>query len=114
MVGYVKCLVSNKTMSFKVIDNKLLQKYTKLWEKVSSLMNIKFYSEPVYGDNDKYIKTKIKIYEDKVNANLQSKRVRKENASYKCLSLILLDSVKRVSKKHDLQTHNFNYPKMQI
>ena len=69
MVGYVKCFVSNKTMSFKVIDNKLLQKYTKLWEKVSSLMNIKFYSEPVYGDNDKYIKIKIKIYGYKVNTN---------------------------------------------
>ena len=28
--------------------------------KVSSLMNIKFDSEPVYGDNDNCIKTKIK------------------------------------------------------
>ena len=30
MVGYVKCFDSNKTMSFKVIDNKLLKKYTKV------------------------------------------------------------------------------------
>ena len=28
-------------------------------------MNIEFDSEPVYGDNDKYIKTKIKINEDR-------------------------------------------------
>ena len=27
-------------------------------EKVESLLNIKLDSEPVYGDNDKYIKTK--------------------------------------------------------
>ena len=53
MIGYVKCFDSNKTMSFKVIDNKLLKKYNKIWEKVSSLMNIKFDSEPVYGNNDK-------------------------------------------------------------
>ena len=30
-------------------------------------MNIKFDSEPVYGDNDKYIKTKIKLYGDETN-----------------------------------------------
>ena len=34
-----------------------------------SLMNIEFDSEPVYGDNDKYIKTKINLYSDKVNTN---------------------------------------------
>ena len=58
MFGYVKCFDSNKAMSFKVIDNKLLKKYTKISERVSSLMNIEFDSQPVYGDNDKYRKTK--------------------------------------------------------
>ena len=58
MIGYVKCFDSNKTMSFKTIENKLLKKYTQMSKKVSGLMNIKFDSEPVYGDNDKYIKTK--------------------------------------------------------
>ena len=52
-------------MSFKVNDNRLLKKYTKIWDKVSILMNIEFDSEPVYGDNDKYIKTKVKSYGDK-------------------------------------------------
>ena len=61
-------------MSFKFVDNKLLKKYTKIWERVSSLMNIIFDSEPVYGDNDKYIKTKIKSYGDKVNTNFQGKK----------------------------------------
>ena len=28
-------------------------------------MNIEFDSDPVYGDNDRYIKTKLKIYEDR-------------------------------------------------
>ena len=61
MIGYLKHFDSNKTMSFKASDNKLFKKYNKIWEKVSNLMNIKFDSEPVYGDNDKYIKTKIVI-----------------------------------------------------
>ena len=60
MIEYVKCFDSNKTMSFKVTDKKLLKKYSKIWEKVNNLMDIKFDSELVYGDNDKYIKTKIR------------------------------------------------------
>ena len=97
MIGYVKSFDSNKTMSFKVGDNKLLKKYNKIWEKISNLMNIEFDSEPVYGDNDKYIKTKIKMYEHRVNTTFQGKKVPKENASYKCLSLIMLDSAIRVN-----------------
>ena len=46
-------------------------------------MNVKLDSEPVYGDNDKYIKTKIKLCEDKVNITFQGNKIPKENASYK-------------------------------
>ena len=67
-------------------------------------MNIEFDSEPVYGDNDKYIKAKIKSYGDKVNTNFQVKKIPIENESYMCLSLIMLDSVIRVSKKYYPQT----------
>ena len=74
-------------MSLKVTDKKLLKNYTKICEKVRNLMNIKFCKEFVYGDNDKYLKAKVKIYRDKVNTNFQGKKVPKENASYKCLSL---------------------------
>ena len=69
-------------MSFKVSDNKLLKKYNKIWERVSNLMNIKFHSKPVYGDNDKYLKTKLKLHGDKINTNFQGKKIPKENASY--------------------------------
>ena len=54
MSGYVKCFDNNKTMSFKVNDNNLLKKYTKIWKEISSLMDIEFDSEPVYGDNDNF------------------------------------------------------------
>ena len=74
MIGYVKIFDSNKTMSLKVDDNKLLKKYNKIWEKISNLLNIEFDSEPVDSDNDKYIKTKIKMYEDRVNAKFSRQR----------------------------------------
>ena len=44
-------------------------------------MNIEFDSEPVYIDNDNYIKAKIKSYVDKVNTNFQGK----QNTKRKCI-----------------------------
>ena len=72
MIGYVKHFDSNKTMYFKVNNNRLLK------------TNIEYDSEPVYGDNDKYIKANIKSYRTKVNTKFQGKKIPKENASYKC------------------------------
>ena len=69
-------------------------------KKTGNLLNIEFDSEPVYGDNDKYIKIKIEMYEDRVNTNFQGKKLPKENASHRCLSLIMLDPVIRVNKKY--------------
>ena len=51
-------------------------------------MNIELNSEPDYRKIDKYIKTKIKMYENKVYTHFQSKEVPKENALYDFLSLI--------------------------
>ena len=98
MIGCIKHSDSNKTMSFKVIDNTLLKKYTKISRRVSILRKIKFDE-----DSDKNIKTKIKSYGDKINTNFQGKKAPKENAPYKCLSL-MLDSVFKVSKKYFPQT----------
>ena len=64
MIGYANYFDSNKTMCFKAIDKKLLN-YTKIRKKVSSSMNIEFDSEPIYGDIDKYITTKINSYKIK-------------------------------------------------
>ena len=87
-------------MSFKAIDNRLLKKYIKIWERVSRLINIKVESEPVYRNKDKYIKKKIKSYGDKVNTDFQGKKVPKENVSYKCFSLIVFESVKSIILKY--------------
>ena len=44
------------------------------------------------------------MYGDRVNTNFQGKKVPKENASYKCLSLITLDSAIGANKKFYPQT----------
>ena len=35
MVAYIKHVDSNKTISFKVVYNKLFKKYSKIWEKLA-------------------------------------------------------------------------------
>ena len=72
--------------------------------KITNLLNIEFDSELIYGDNDKYIKTKIKLYGDKINTNFQGKKIPKEKASYRCISLIMSESVIRANKKYYPQT----------
>ena len=96
MIGYAKYFDGNKTMSFKVTDKQLLKKYNKIWEKVEELLNVKFESMPAYGEDDKYIKTEMKSYKDKLNTNFQGKKAPKENLSYKCLSIIILESIIKV------------------
>ena len=78
--------------------------YTKIRGKSSSLTGREFGSELVYGDNDKYINTKIKSYGAKVNKNFQVIKIPKENSSCKCLSLVMLDSVAKSSKKYYPET----------
>ena len=59
-----------------------------------------FESKPVYGDDDKYIKTKIKIYAGGLITNFHNKKMPKENALCKCLSMIMLYSVIKANKKY--------------
>ena len=56
-------------------------------------MNLDFESKPVYGNDEKNIKTEIKIYAGSLITNFHNKKMPKEKAPYKCLSLIMLDSV---------------------
>ena len=102
MTGYVRNFNENSTMSFRVEDKQLLKNYNKIWEKVEKLMKIDFESRPVYGDDDgdKYIKTKIKTYETSIVTNFHNKKMPKEKASCKCLSIIMIDSVIKANKKY--------------
>ena len=67
-------------------------------------MKIAFESKPVYGDDDKYIKTKIKIYVDSMITNFHNKKIPKGKILCKCLSIIMLDSCIKANKKYYPQT----------
>ena len=99
MTGYFRKFNENSAMSFRVKDKQLLKNYNRIWERNENLMRIDFESKPVYGDDGKYIKTKIKIYAKSMITNFHNKKMPKEKAPCKCLSIIMIDSVIKANKK---------------
>ena len=76
-------------------------------ERIENLLKIRFDSEPVYGDNDKYIKTKIKIWQ--YNYKFSRQKMPIEKAPCKCLSIIMLDFVTKAKEiKHFWKNTNMN------
>ena len=67
-------------------------------------MRINFESNHVYGDNVKYIKTNIKTYAGGIITNFHNKKMPKEKAPCKCLSIIMIDSVIKANKRYYPQT----------
>ena len=68
---------SDDWMFFIVIDKQRLKKYTEIWETIKELVKINFENNPVYGDDDKYIKTKIKIFAGSINTSFHNKKMPK-------------------------------------
>ena len=75
MSGYVKTLKvkngykdkNHKLMSFHINGERLLEKHKTIWTNINNLKYIKSKNLPVY--NDRYIKTKLWAYNDKVYTN---------------------------------------------
>ena len=107
MTGYLNIFEDGtKKMSFFADNNEFLERYTKIWEKISDLIDKKFDSDPNY--NNKYINTKIRSYNNIItnfhdNDNKNNKLPEK-NKAYKCMSLISLDPIIKINKKYYPQT----------
>ena len=75
--------------------------------KNETLMSINFDSQPTYCDDDKYIKTKIKTYEDSITTDFYNRKgyekIPEEKIPHKCLSIILLHSALYACEKHHPQ-----------
>ena len=60
-------------MAFHIDDQKLLEKYEAIWKKIEDLKNIKLTALP--ANDDRYIKTKMKKFADKVYTNFRGRNV---------------------------------------
>ena len=87
-----------KCTSFLIKDDKLLEKYNEVWEKVKNSIKKKFDSKPVY--NEKYLEAKIKSYNGKINTDFLNDKIPKEDSQFILLSVISIDSVFRTSKNY--------------
>ena len=63
-------------MYLLIKDNEVLEKYNKIWDKISNSIRKRFDRESVH--NEKYLKTKIKSYEGKINTHFNGEKLPKK------------------------------------
>ena len=74
MIGYINKFEENKIgMSLMGKNKQHLKNYNKIWKKIERLISIDFDSKTTYGDDDEYIKTKMKTYEDSITTDFFNK-----------------------------------------
>ena len=109
MSGYVKIFKvedkNSKLMSFRRDDEKLLEKYKTIWIKIEDLKNIKLNSLPVV---DRYIKTKIRTYGDKVYTKFRGVNLPEDDIECECFTLISIDPLLVYENKDYLQVYTDN------
>ena len=108
MTGYLNIFEDGtRKMYFFTDNNEFLERYTKIWEKISNLTDKKIDSDPAYSN--KYINTKIRSYNNDIITNFhdidnKNNKLPEKNKAYKCMSLISLDSIIKINKKYYPQT----------
>ena len=98
MSAYRKDFDETKYTSFLIKNDELLKKYNKVWKKVKSSLKKQYDNEPVY--NEKYLKAKVKSYNEKINTNFHEKKITNKGSHVICLSVGLIDSIFRVGKNY--------------
>ena len=86
-------------MFFHIDDEKLLEKYKAIWTKIEDIKNIKLNDLPLY--DDRYIKTKIGTYGDKVCTNFRGLHV----PECESFTVISIDSLLVYVNKYYLQVY---------
>ena len=98
-------------MSFVMKDDNVLDKYSKIWNKLIGELNIKFHNMPVY--DEKYIKAKVREFNGVIKTDFLGDEIPKESLHYNCIACITIDSVMRMGKK-ELFTTLFRRMEIQI
>ena len=80
------------------------QKYEDIWNVIKNKLSIKFNSEPIY--ENKYLKAKVREFNDDIKTNFLNNGLPKENTYYTCIACITVNSVLRMNKE--------NYPQVYL
>ena len=92
-----------KNMSFMIKDDKVWDKYDKIWDVIKNKLGINFHSEPVY--EYRYLKAKVREFDGVIKTNFLGNDMPKENMHYTCIACITIDSVMRMDKKYFPQVY---------
>ena len=104
MNGYIKYFENGgKNMSFLIKNSEAWEKYEDIWNVIKNKLNIKFHSQPIY--ENKYLKTKVREFDDSIKTNFLGNNIPKENTYYTCIVFITVDSVMKMNKKHYPQVY---------
>ena len=90
-------------MSYMIEDDKVQNKYDKIWNLIKDKVDITFHSEPVY--EYKYLRTKVREVDSLIKTNFLGNGVPKGNMHYACIACISNDSVMKMGKKHFPQVY---------
>ena len=93
----------NKLISFRKNDEKLLKNIRKIWNKTEDLKNIELNALPVY--ENRYIKTKIRTYDDKVYTNFRDLNLPEDDIECESFTVISIDSLFVYDEKYYLQVY---------
>ena len=98
MIGYIKYFENGgKNISFVVKNDDVLDRYNKILDNIKDTLTIKFHNVPVY--DEKYIKTKVREFNNVIKTSFLSDEMPKENEHYTCIGCVTIDSVMRIEKK---------------
>ena len=98
MIAFAKRFDETNFFFFYIKNDELLEKYNKIWDKVSNSIKKGLDNEPVY--NEEHLKNKIKSYEGKINTNFHNDGILKERSRYIFVSVILIESVLEKGKHY--------------
>ena len=83
-----------------------MEKYKAIWTKVEDLENIELNALPVY--DDRYIKTKIRTYDDKVYTNFRGLNMPEDDIQCDSFTVISIDSLVIYDNKYYLKEYSGN------
>ena len=94
---------NSKLITSCINDDKLFEKYKIIWTKLEDLKNIELNALPVY--DNKYIKIKVRPYDDKVYTSFRGLNVPENGVECKSFPVIFISSLLVHHSKYFLQVY---------
>ena len=93
-------------MFFRIDDENLFQKYKTIWIRIEDFKNNELNALPFC--DDRYIKTKIRTYGDKVHTNFRGLNMPENYIDFESFTVVSIDFLLVYENKYYLQVYCYN------